>query len=296
MSLSAHELVDRFLRHLAEERHLSPETLRAYASDLAAYLAWTQRQQFDPIGLSHRQLRLYLAELDRARYARSTTARKLSSVRSFFAFLTVAGLADCDPAALLSSPRTRRRLPKVVAADPLAALLDAPDPAEPLGRRDRAVLELLYAAGLRVGEVERLDVGDIDLAQGLVKAFGKGSKERIVPIHRAAAGRMRDWLAERAGVAHADETALFVNRRGGRLHAGGLRRMMKRRLAQAGASLSLSPHALRHTFATHLVERGADLRTVQELLGHVALSSTQIYTHMSPRRLRQVHRDTHPRA
>ena len=291
-------LVDRFITHLAVERNASPSTVRAYSSDLGAYLAWSERLGLDPVRLTHRDLRRYLAELDAARYSRRTVARRLASLRSFFAFLLENGLAESDPAAVLATPKLPARLPKVVPADALRLLLDAPSADTPLGVRDRAVLELLYAAGIRVGELEGLDIADIDLAQGLIRVMGKGAKERIVPIHRAAVERLRVYLRDARPRLHPAlaEESLFVNRLGTRLSAGAVRRLMKRYLAETGASLSLTPHAMRHTFASHLLEAGADLRTVQELLGHVALSTTQLYTHLSMKRLKDVHRQAHPRA
>lgn len=292
-------LVDRFLTHLAVERAASPATVRAYASDLAGYLRWAERAGHDPVSLSHRELRLYLAELTSARYARSTIARRLSAVRSFFAFLGREGIVESDPAAALSAPKLPARLPRLVPGDLLASLLDAPDIATPQGLRDAAILELLYAAGLRVGEVEGLDLGMLDLAQGQVRVMGKGSKERIVPVHRLAEARLRAWLRDgrpRLAKPAKPTDALFLNRLGTRLSAGGIRRMMDGYVEALAGPSGLTPHALRHTFATHLLEGGADLRTVQELLGHVALSTTQIYTHVSVKRLKDVHRDAHPRA
>lgn len=293
----AASLVDAFLTHLRVERGVSPATVRAYASDLAAYLDWTERAAVDPTHATHRQLRRYLAELDAAHYSRRTVARRLSSLRSFFGFLVERGFVESDPASILVTPKLPARLPKVVPSDALRTLLDAPDPSTPAGVRDRAVLELLYATGIRVGELEGLDLGTVDLAQGLVRVMGKGAKERIVPVHRAACERLRAYLAVRpAFKPKTGEDALFLNRLGSRLSAGAVRRSMKRYLAETGASLSLSPHAMRHTFASHLLEAGADLRTVQELLGHVALSTTQLYTHLSMKRLKDVHRQAHPRA
>lgn len=298
MSESSEALVDRFLTHVSAERGGSPATARAYASDLSAYLTWAKRAGKDPISLTHRDLRLYLAELNRARYAPRTIARRLSSLRSFFEFLVESGLASGNPAAALGSPKLPARLPKLVPADLLAALLDAPDSSTPQGMRDAAILELLYAAGLRVGEVEGLDLSGVDLRQGQVRVMGKGRKERIVPVHRFACARLEHWLRDgRPRLAKAAPTqAVFLNRLGTRYSAGSVRRMMERHLTEVGSSAGLTPHALRHTFATHLLEAGADLRSVQELLGHVALSTTQIYTHLSVRRLQDVHRDAHPRA
>jgi len=294
----ADALLDRFLGHLAVEKGSSPHTVRAYATDLRGYLDWALRSGIDPVMLSHRQMRLYLAELDRAGYARRTVARRLSAVRSFFAYLVAEGLATSDPSTVLATPKVPARLPTLVPGDVLAELLDAPDTSTPTGIRDRAVLELLYATGARVGEVSGLRLDDLDLAQNQVTLMGKGSKERLVPLHEVAVQRLRAYLADgRPVFACADSPdAVFLSARGNALSSDAIRRLFKRYLSQTAAARSLSPHALRHTFATHLLEGGADLRTVQELLGHVALSTTQIYTHLSMKRLQDVHRRAHPRA
>ncbi|MEI8082176.1 MAG: tyrosine recombinase XerC [Actinomycetes bacterium] len=290
--------VDAFLTSLAVERRLSPRTVTAYASDLAVYNRWAQRAGVDPLQPDRRELRRYLAEMTLAGYSRRTTARRLSSLRGFFVFLQRRGVISNDPASALRAPRQPRRLPRVIEEPTIDALLDAPDTGTPAGLRDGAILELLYATGLRVAELSALDVGDVDLAQGLVKATGKGDKQRIVPLHRIAVARVRAWLSagrpRLSGVGSGE--ALFLNRSGTRMQPGAVRRMMTRYLRVIGAVDSLSPHAIRHTFATRLLENGADLRTVQELLGHVALSTTQIYTHVSVKRLQDVHEQAHPRA
>jgi len=291
-------LLDRFVTNLATERALSPQTVRAYAADLARFLDWCERAGLDPLTLTPRSMRGYLVELDAARYARRTIARRLSAVRTFFAFLQREGVTTLDPAAVVATPKLPSRLPKTVPSDLLDLLLDAPDVTTPAGLRDAAILELLYATGARVSELTALCLGDIDLAGGQVRLMGKGSKERIVPLHREAIRRVDAWM--RAGRARmkpaSGETAVFLNRNGARLTDGGVRRMMRRYLDVLGGAHGLTPHALRHTFATHLLEGGADLRSVQELLGHVALSTTQIYTHVGTKRLQSVHRDSHPRA
>lgn len=294
----AHELVDRFLGHLRTEIGVSPNTVRAYASDIDRYLGWAERAGADPLDPGTRGMRGYLADMDAAGYSRRTVARRLSAVRSFFAFLQREGLSNVDPAAVVATPKLPRRLPRTVATDLLDALLAEPDTGTPSGLRDRAILELLYASGARVGEIVALDVRDADLEQGQVLLTGKGDKQRIVPMHRTAVECLRAYLATgrpALGPLTA-ETALFLNRAGGRLHEGGVRRMMRRHLDALGARAGVTPHAIRHTFATHLLEGGADLRTVQELLGHVALTTTQTYTHVGVGRLRAVHRGAHPRA
>lgn len=297
-SPTAGELVDRFLAHQSVERGASPNTVRAYSSDLALYLEWAARTGTDPIHLDHRALRRYLAELDRARYARRTISRRLSAVRSFFAFLLDEGLAHSDPSSVLSAPKAPATLPRLVPPTDLRALLDAPPDDTPIGVRDRAVLELLYATGIRVGELSGLRMGDVDLNAGTAVVMGKGAKERLVPMHAEAVRRVRVYLADARPCLMRPEAqdALFLSSRGNALSTDAVRRVFKRHLASVGAARNLSPHALRHTFATHMLEAGADLRTVQELLGHIALSTTQIYTHLSTKRLKDVHHVTHPRA
>ena len=296
--LPAPVLVDRFLGHLSIERRVSPNTVRAYSADLARYLEWAERANIDPIRLTHRQMRGYLAELDRAGYARRTITRRLSAVRSFFAYLLAEGLAPSDPSSVLASPKVAARLPKIVPTEAITAILESPDPATPVGLRDRAVLELLYATGARVSELSDLTLSGLDLAQGQVTVMGKGSKERVIPMHRRAVDVVRRYLADGRPRLAKPKSAdfVFLSTRGRQLSSDAIRRLFKQALAAAGAAQSLSPHAMRHTFATHLVEAGADLRTVQELLGHVALSTTQIYTHLSVKRLQDVHRNAHPRA
>lgn len=291
-------LVDRFLEHLRVERNASRHTVRAYAGDLASFLDWAQRNEIDPLRLDHRRMRRYLGELNAARYARTTIARRLSAVRSLFAYLLAEGVIDSDPSSVLAAPKKSARLPRVVSSEELSALLEAPSAETAAGLRDRAVLELLYAAGIRVGEIATLTLGDLDLAQGQIRVMGKGSKERIIPVHRFAIDRLRTYLDQARPVLARPASGdwVFLSTRGNRLSEDAVRRRFKYYVTQVGATGTLSPHALRHTFATHLLDQGADLRTVQELLGHVALSTTQIYTHVSMKRLRDVHRNAHPRA
>jgi len=291
------QLADRFLQHLRVERSLSPHTIRAYGSDLARYFDWSERASLDPMRVTHRQLRGYLAEMDSARYSRRTIARRLSAVRSFFSWAFAEGLLDSDPASVLSTPRLSKRLPRALPADFVAALLDAPATDTPAGLRDRAWLELLYATGMRVGELSSLDVRSVNLGDSSVRVMGKGSKERILPLHRVATHRLAEYLAEaRPGLVKRPTDALFLSNRGNRMTADAFRTRLKHHIASVGTRLDASPHLIRHTFATHLVEAGADLRTVQELLGHVALSTTQIYTHVGRGRLQRIHGDSHPRA
>lgn len=292
------ELVDRYLQHLRVERNLSKHTVAAYSIDLAGLASWAEREQLHLLDVDHRTLRRYLAELDRASYARRTVARRLAAVRSFYRFCIQQSLLTASPAAVLATPKLPRELPTVAPARLLSELIETPDADSPSGLRDRAILELLYATGIRVSELSGLDLGSVDLTNGLVRVMGKGARERIVPVHPLAVTRIRRYLSEgRPQLVGTQPTdAVFLNRLGTRLTSGGVRRMLERHLKTLGASSQLTPHDLRHSFATHLLEGGADLRTVQELLGHVALSTTQIYTHVSTKHLRDVHKGAHPRA
>ena len=292
------DAVDRFIEHLRVERNVSPQTVRAYSSDLARYLEWAERAGADPLGSDPRTMRRYLTELDRAKYSRPTIARRLSAVRSLFAFLNREGVLSYNPAAVVATPKLEARLPRLVPADVLTALLDTPPADTPTGLRDRAILEMLYATGARVSELVGIDLADYDRAAGQVRVTGKGSKQRILQLHREATARVDEYIASgRPSLRpRLEEPALFVNRTGTRLTDGGVRRMLHKHLVTLGSASGITPHTLRHTFATHLLEAGADLRTVQDLLGHVALSTTQIYTHLGVQRLQRVHRDAHPRA
>ncbi len=291
-------LVDAFLVKLAAERGLSQHTVRAYAGDLAKYLDWASRSGIDPLRPTHRQLRLYLGEMDRAQYSRRTISRRLSALRTFFAWLSLRGTIAVDPTVVLTSPKLPSRLPSLATEDVIDNLLDAPDASTPSGMRDRALLELLYAAGLRVSEVAGLTIDRLDLAQGQVTVLGKGSKERVVPVYPLAANKIRTWL--KAGrpefTTGRSGDSVFLSSRGLPLSADAIRRIFRHWATIVGTEHDVTPHALRHAFATHLLDNGADLRTVQELLGHVALSTTQIYTHLSAKRLQEVHRNAHPRA
>jgi site-specific recombinase XerD len=278
----------------------APATVTAYRGDLDAFVAWAGRAGVDgPDQVDRLVLRRYLAFLATRRYARRTVARKASSLRRYFAWAARTGRVAADPSAGLSSPSGGGRLPRVLRADELAGLLDAPPAAvdhdAPAVRlRDDAVLELLYGSGLRVAELCGLTPGDVDLDRALVTVWGKGSKQRQVPMSGPAVEAVRGWLdAGRAALAHerTPPDALFLNRLGRRLGSRDVRRILDHR-----AVAPTHPHALRHTYATHLLDGGADRRAVQELLGHADLSTTQHYTHVSKERLRSVHEATHPRA
>jgi integrase/recombinase XerC len=298
--------VDAFARHLASERGRSAHTVRAYVGDLVSLLDHAARMGCaTPGDLDLTVLRSWLARLRTTGGARTSLARRAAAARTFTAWAHRDGLLDRDVGAALASPKARRELPTVLRTDQAEALVTAPPqeaPAEPAGTdplalRDRAVLELLYATGIRVSELCGLDVDDVDRSRRLVRVLGKGAKERSVPYGLPAEEALERWVrAGRPALAAArGGAALFLGARGGRLQPTTVRQLVSR-YAQAAGVPHVSPHGLRHSAATHLLEGGADLRSVQELLGHASLSSTQIYTHVSIERLRSAYRQAHPRA
>jgi site-specific recombinase XerD len=289
--------IDGFARSLTAA---SPATVDAYRRDLTDFVEWAERASLEgPAGVDRRTLRRYLAYLGTRRYARRSIARKASSIRRYFGWLARTGVLAVDPSSGLSSPSGQGRLPRVLKADELETLLDQPpaivdaDP-DHVRLRDDAVLELLYGSGLRVSELCGLRPEDLDLPAGAITVWGKGSKQRRVPITPPAVDAVTAWLQRGRPALAGEETpddAVFLNARGRRLGTRDVRRILDRRSAAP-----THPHALRHTFATHLLDGGADLRVVQELLGHADLSTTQRYTHVSKERLRSVYEATHPRA
>lgn len=294
-SFRAH--VDSFLDYLAEVRGVSPHTARAYRSDLAYLLDWAERSGADLGSLTKRDLRRLLGDLDAAGYTRTTIARRTSAVRALYRHLVKRGILDSDPTALLSSPKVPRRLPDTISYSDLEALIEAPDTTTPQGLRDSAILELLYASGMRVAELCALKDGDINPSAGSAVVFGKGGKQRVVPVHPKAIRKLQQWqsrgrpaMSPKRGV-----SAVFVSTRGNPLSTDAVRRIVKRYAQQVGVEGNVTPHVLRHSFASDLLGEGVDLRTVQELLGHENLSTTQIYTHVSGARLREIHRKSHPR-
>ena len=276
----------------------APSTVDAYRRDLAAFFTWAERLGTSSPGEVQRTtVRRYLAYLATRGFARRTIARRASTLRRYFGWARRVGAVANDPTAGLSAPRGEARLPRVLHPDELRSLLDEPASAGPYGARDlrdTALLELLYGSGLRVAEASALDVDDLDLAQGRVRVWGKGGKQRVVPLSEPAADALRRWLADgrrELATEASPGAALFLNLRGRRMTPRDARRVLDRR-----AVAPTHPHALRHTFATHLLDGGADLRVVQELLGHADLATTQRYTHVSKERLRSVFDATHPRA
>lgn len=298
------EDVDRFVSQLTRVRGLSENTARAYASDLAQYALWARREGVRPLEVTHKQLRRYLAELVSAGYGAKTVNRHLSSIRGLYRWLVAEGLCESDAADAISGRRLGRRLPKTLSDAEVGRILDTCDEDEDVGLRDRAFLELLYASGARISEASSLDVGDVDFSQQQVRLFGKGSKERIVPLYPAALERLSAYLdgprgrlaARRREGAERDggEDALFLSTRGRRMSADALRRCFEGHARMAGLA-GVTPHAMRHTFATELLDGGADLKSVQELLGHESLATTQVYTHLSIKRLKDVAARAHPR-
>jgi integrase/recombinase XerC len=315
-------LLKEFLAYLRLNRNASAHTVRAYDSDITQYLIFLGKQrdcwldELTPTDLQPESVRAFIAELGRAREARTTMGRKISAIRTFGRYLRREGHLDHDPAAHSVAPRRVQTLPVHLTEGEMDTLLAQPDANTALGLRDRALLELFYASGLRLSEIEALDLESVDLSARMVRVMGKGRKERIVPFNRAAERALRAWLKERAAVGglarHGtkneerrtergarrvrDEQALFVNYRGRRLTGRSIDRLLRRYVAQFSTRGGVSPHALRHSFATHLLQRGADLRTIQELLGHARLSTTQRYTHVNAAQLIDVYRKAHPRA
>jgi integrase/recombinase XerC len=314
MSESLESSLSAFLDGLRLNRNASVHTVRAYESDLSQFLSFLAEVRHVPVkalGTAHVDLdavRGFLGHLYHRGNSRSSAARKLAAVRTFSRYLQRHGALDRDPASLVGTPKREERLPVHLDIDEVQRLIETPDLTDPLGRRDRAILELFYASGLRLSELVGLDLEDVNLSRRVVRVLGKGGKERIVPFNTPAASAIRTYLKDRMALRDAvlavrtsarprriDEP-LFVNYRGRRLTPRSVHRLVRRYVAACSARLGISPHALRHSFATHLLQRGADLRTIQELLGHARLSTTQRYTHVNAAQLLDVYRRTHPRA
>ena len=295
------DVLDRFRDHLALERSLSPNTVRAYVGDVASLLDHAVRLRLERLDeLDIRALRSWLARLHTQGASRTTLARRASAARVFTAWALRRGLLPTDCGAALSSPKPHRRLPEVLRPDEAAAVLEAAgeNTDDPVDLRDRAVLELLYATGARVSELCGLDIDDVDRARQTVRVLGKGNKERTVPVGQPALRAVDAWLADGRPVWSTADSgpALLLGARGRRMDPRTARRLVHQRLAAVDGVPDLGPHGFRHTAATHLLEGGADLRSVQELLGHATLTTTQIYTHVSIERLRATYERAHPRA
>ena len=288
-----------FLDHLTYERNVSVNTVAAYRDDLESFVSFLcnqyltmGREQIDLRRVDHLSIRSYLAHLARKKLSRASIARHLSALRSFFKFLMREEIVERNPARSVATPRREKYLPSVLQTSDIALLFDMPDLETPLGIRDRAWLELMYASGLRISELVGIDIDDIELRARLVKVRGKGAKERIVPFGSKAEQTIREYLKVRSS----NDDALFVNYRGERITTRSVRRLFNGYVRGASLRAGVSPHTLRHSFATHLLNAGADLRAIQELLGHASLSTTQKYTHLNDLQLIAVYKKAHPRA
>jgi integrase/recombinase XerC len=311
------EQLKAFLEHLELNRNASAHTVRAYDSDLSQFLDTLSRakqrkvSKLVPADIDALAIRAFMADLYARGNSRASAARKLTAVRTFCRYLRREGLITDDPSALVGAPKREQKLPAHLDIGEMDTLLSMPDASTPLGRRDRAILELFYASGLRLSELVGLDLDDLNLSSRMVRVLGKGRKERIVPFNHAAERALRAWMADRAGFAATPGNArsaqkagrhgrrrepLFVNYQGGRLSTRSVDRLVKRYVSMCSTRFGISPHALRHSFATHLLQRGADLRAIQELLGHARLSTTQRYTHVNTAELIETYRKAHPRA
>lgn len=295
--------ISRFLRYLEVERNASPLTIKSYREDLFALKEYLTEasggRSPSPNEITTLDLRGYVAALSEAGYAKTSIARRLASLRSFFRFGQREGWVEQNPARPLRNPRKGRALPHVLSGEEVARLLGAPPAHSPMGLRDRAILETLYSAGLRVSELAGLNDEDLYLEEGLVRVRGKGRRERLAPLGSYAIRAIKRWLRVRpldAARASEPDKPVFVNRFGRRLTTRSIGRMLEKYLRQTGLDQRTSPHSLRHSFATHLLDRGADIRSVQELLGHKSISTTQIYTHLSATALRAAYEKAHPRA
>lgn len=293
--------VDRFLRYLKVERNASELTIKSYNEDLLCLIEYLEESQGSvpaPGTITPLILRGYVSALHEAGYAKTSISRRLASMRSFFKFAQREGVVENNPAKPLRNPRPDRHLPHFLTSDEIGVLLEAPPKKTSAGLRDRAILETVYSAGLRVSELVGLDVEDLDLDDGLVRVRGKGKKERLAPLGTFAIKAIRAWLrvADPAKLPPGSPTPLYLNKFGKRLTTRSIGRMLEKYLKISGLDIRTTPHTLRHSFATHLLDRGADIRSVQELLGHKSLVTTQIYTHVSTAGLLEVYEKSHPRA
>jgi len=280
--------IEKFIRYLEIERNASKHTLINYSVDLKSLSEFLKEEPIEKI--DYISLRRYLAHIKEQNLSKVSIARKIASIRSFFKFLFREGIIKNNPASSLSTPKRDKHLPKFLDEKEIVILLESPDLESEAGLRDRAILETLYSTGIRVSELVGLNVEHIDQIGGVIKVYGKGKKERIVPIGGRALQAIRDYLKKR------DAKALFFNKNGGRLTDRSIRRIINKYITKASIQQKISPHTLRHSFATHMLDHGADLRSVQELLGHANLSTTQIYTHITTERLKSAYQKSHPRA
>jgi integrase/recombinase XerC len=313
--------LSEFLEHLLLNENASAHTVRAYESDLSQFIefvardAGRKRVDLTTADFTHLNIRAFLGDLQKRGISRSSAARKLAAIRTFSRYMRREGVLEDDPSALVGTPKREQRLPAHLGEAEMARLLEMPDATHPLGRRDRAILELFYASGLRLSELVGLDVDDVNLSSRMVRVLGKGRKERLVPFNGSTEAALRAWLKDwdppsrfalprdappRSGARRRQGTRerdpLFLNYAGGRLSTRSVDRLVRRYVAACSTRFGISPHALRHSFATHLLQRGADLRAIQELLGHSRLSTTQRYTHVNAAQLMDAYRKAHPKA
>ena len=291
-----HPLLDQFIQHLVVEKGLSENTVASYTADLASLLSFLKKGNLELENITGDVLMLYLGFLNEKELSSRSVARHLSSLRSFFDFAVEQNFFKANPAQFFQNPKLPFTLPKALSKEEIGALLATPLLTDRLGFRDRTMMELLYAAGLRVSELCSLQPLHFDPQTGLLKIFGKGAKERIVPVHSTAAALLTSYLTEWRPLFHPQEDLIFLNRSGKGLTRQGVWKMIKARAVQAGIVKEISPHSFRHSFATHLLEGGADLRSVQMLLGHEDISATEIYTHVQQSRLAEIHKRFHPRS
>jgi tyrosine recombinase XerC len=299
--------LDEYLRYLTSVRTLSPKTTEAYAQDVSQFVDFLGKERgekgaFDFASVDFKLVRRFVAHLRRMKYSSASVSRKMASLRSFFRFLVNEKVLEHNPAELIGMPAMGRKLPDVLYEGEMNALFDAPDMTAPAGLRDRAILEFFYATGMRVSELAGLDLGDVDLAEKQVLTRGKGDKERIVFFGVPALETLEQYLTEgrphllAKAKKYVDQPAVFLNRNGGRLSVRGMQRLVEKYSLRTELGTRIHPHVLRHTFATHLLDNGADLRSIQELLGHSSLATTQVYTHVSAERLRESYKMAHPLA
>lgn len=286
--------IKKFINYLKIEKDSSVHTLKSYKVDLRGFSNFIENKPIDEI--THLTLRTWLAYLKKKEYARSTIARKLATLRSFFKFSIREGYLHSNPAISLSTPKQEKKLPVFLTIKEVIRLIEAPVLDTETGLRDRAIMETLYSTGIRVGELVGLNIENLDFIGGVMKVMGKGKKERIVPIGDKALQVIKKYLDKKKTLSKESERILFLNTKHKRLNPRSVRRIVNKYIKITSSKSGISPHTLRHSFATHLLDRGADLRSVQELLGHANLSSTQIYTHITPQRLKDVYNKTHPRA
>jgi len=303
-------LIEQFLEHLRYERNVSSHTLRNYSSDLEQFLdflapadpATGKRTTPEVSTIDHLTIREWLASLHTAQKKKASIARKLAALRTFFQFLVREGMLELNPAKLVATPKLEKKLPKHLSVEEAVRFIESPDPETDLGKRDRAMLELMYATGVRVAELTTLNLPDVDFRNQLVRVTGKRRKQRIVPFGDPAGAAIRSYLDVRdkfllnAPISRRDEEALFLNYQGTRITTRSVGRMVEKYIRICAGMHNISPHALRHSFATHLLDSGADLRDIQELLGHARLSTTQVYTHVSMEKLIEVYDKAHPKA